>query len=327
VVRRDEGGDVVSEGQSYAMLIAAAVGDETRFRTIWTWTKNHMMRADGLLSWRWKDGVVTDLNSAADADLDAARALLVAGKRFGAVAFKDDGKRLAAAILANETVAVGTDNQPGGENGAPVSGVAGLGRLLAAGNWATQAPYVVNPGYFSPRADAELLAATSDARWSDMTRSQRTIGWQLVGPGKLPPDWASVDAAGHAVPTGPVTGGPVQFGLDAARFPIRMAESCEPADRALAGALRPTLDVAGDTPAVRQLDGTPSATWQHPLALVAVAAAELAAGDPDGAAQRLDAAATLEAKYPTYYGAAWVALGRIMLTTSLLGECAVTGAA
>ena len=28
---------------------------------------------------------------------------------------------------------------------------------------------------------------------------------------------------------------------------------------------------------------------------------------------------------PTYYGAAWVALGRIMLTTSLLGECPVAG--
>ena len=35
VVRRDEGGDVVSEGQAYGMLIAVAVGDETRFRSIW----------------------------------------------------------------------------------------------------------------------------------------------------------------------------------------------------------------------------------------------------------------------------------------------------
>ena len=31
VVRRDEGSDVVSEGQAYGMLIAVAVGDETRF--------------------------------------------------------------------------------------------------------------------------------------------------------------------------------------------------------------------------------------------------------------------------------------------------------
>ena len=44
VVRRDEGGDVVSEGQAYGMLIAVAVGDETRFRSIWKWTKTHLRR-------------------------------------------------------------------------------------------------------------------------------------------------------------------------------------------------------------------------------------------------------------------------------------------
>jgi len=37
--------------------------------------------------------------------------------------------------------------------------------------------------------------------------------------------------------------------------------------------------------------------------------------------QRLDAAAQLEQRMPSYYGAAWVALGRIMLTTSMLGDC------
>jgi len=47
--------------------------------------------------------------------------------------------------------------------------------------------------------------------------------------------------------------------------------------------------------------------------------------EPDGAIERLDAAAQLEQRSPTYYGAAWVALGRIMLTTSLLGECPVAG--
>src|SRR5436190_12716757 len=82
VVRRDEGGDVVSEGQAYAMLIAVAIGDEKRFRAVWSWTKNNLRRPDGLLSWRWFDGKVTDVNTAADADLDAARALALAGRRF-----------------------------------------------------------------------------------------------------------------------------------------------------------------------------------------------------------------------------------------------------
>jgi endoglucanase len=34
----------------------------------------------------------------------------------------------------------------------------------------------------------------------------------------------------------------------------------------------------------------------------------------------------VNAAAPTYYGAAWVALGRALLTTSLLGGCATEGA-
>src|SRR5687768_9451710 len=53
VVRRDEGGDTVSEGQAYALLIAVALGDRQRFEAVWSWTRDHLRRPDGLLSWRW----------------------------------------------------------------------------------------------------------------------------------------------------------------------------------------------------------------------------------------------------------------------------------
>jgi len=325
VVRRDEGGDVVSEGQAYGMLIAVAVGDETRFRSIWEWTKTHLRRADGLLSWRWADDKVTDVNSAADADLDAARSLVLAGRRFNAPQLAGDGRRLGVAILESETVAVGTGVAPSSDVNPPGTWVAGSGRTLVGGNWARKAPYIVNPGYFSPRAERELFEASADRRWTDITRTQRVLGWQLVGTGMLPPDWTTVSDAGHAVPTGPVTGGPVRFGLDAARVPVRFAESCDPEDRALAGAMRPVLTAPGEVPALRNLDGSAASSWQHPVALVAAAATEQGAGNPDGALERLDAAAQLQQRSPTYYGAAWVALGRIMLTTSLLGECPAPG--
>jgi endoglucanase len=81
---------------------------------------------------------------------------------------------------------------------------------------------------------------------------------------------------------------------------------------------------AGRRPALRNLDGSAAGDWQHPVAVVASAATEQAAGDSDAAAQRLDAATALQQRYPTYYGAAWVALGRIMLSTSLLGACPVS---
>ena len=325
VVRRDEGGDVVSEGQAYGMLIAVAVGDETRFRSIWKWTRTHLRRADGLLAWRWADDTVTDVNSAADADLDAARSLVLAGRRFNAPDLAKDGRRLGVAILQTETVAVGTGVANASDVDPPGAWVAGSGRILVGGNWATTPPYVVNPGYFSPRAERELFEASADRRWTDITRTQRVLGWQLIGTGMLPPDWATVSEVGHAVPTGPVTGGPIRFGLDAARLPVRFAESCDREDRALAGAMRPVLTAPGENPALRNLNGSAASNWQHPVALVAAAATEQGAGNPDGAVERLDAAAQLEQRSPTYYGAAWVALGRIMLTTSLLGECPVAG--
>jgi endoglucanase len=39
------------------------------------------------------------------------------------------------------------------------------------------------------------------------------------------------------------------------------------------------------------------------------------------ASAALARAAQVDARGPTYYGAAWVALGRVMLTTDLLGRC------
>jgi hypothetical protein len=47
--------------------------------------------------------------------------------------------------------------------------------------------------------------------------------------------------------------------------------------------------------------------------------------DHDLCVELVHVAAQLQQRFPTYYGAAWVALGRIMLTTSLLGECPVAG--
>jgi endo-1,4-beta-D-glucanase Y len=55
VLRRDQGGDVVSEGQAYAMLVSVAVGDRATFGRVWSWTRTHLQRRDGLLAsgcWR-----------------------------------------------------------------------------------------------------------------------------------------------------------------------------------------------------------------------------------------------------------------------------------
>ena len=64
------------------MLIAAAAGDSQRFDQIWNWTKQNLRRDDGLISFKWRDGKIEDPEAASDADVDAARALLVASCRF-----------------------------------------------------------------------------------------------------------------------------------------------------------------------------------------------------------------------------------------------------
>jgi hypothetical protein len=46
-----------------------------------------------------------------------------------------------------------------------------------------------------------------------------------------------------------------------------------------------------------------------------------AAGDGDAAVRLLDRAAALEADRPSYCGAAWTALARVMLDTDWLGSC------
>jgi endoglucanase len=288
VVRHDQGGDTVSEGQAYAMLLAVAVGDRRRFDLAWRWTRENLMQPDGLLAWHWDDGAVVDGEPAADADLDAARALLVAARRFGAPAYAAEGRRLGEAIRAHMVV----------------------NDLLYAGPWARD-QRVVNPSYLSPRAFAEL-------GWTGAIERTRGVLAALREP--LPPDWLRVD--GETVePMGPPAGGEPVFSYDAARVPLRLAESCSGADRELAARAWPTLRGRDPLPAVLGLDGAGRSSEESPMVLTGAAGAAFAAGDREAAAALLDRAAALEAETPTYYGSAWVALARVMLQTDWLGRC------
>lgn len=288
VVRHDQGGDTVSEGQAYAMLLAVAERDEESFGRVWTWTREHLQREDGLLSWRWADDRVADPQPAADADLDAARALLLAAERFAEPRYAAEGRAIGRAIAEHETA----------------SGV------LVAGPWARERA-IVNPSYWSPRAYEMLgldeLAASSRQLTAALTESS------------LPPDWATAGPWG-ADATGPPEGGEPGYSYDAVRVPIRLAESCHPADRELAARLWPRLrDQPGA--ARRALDGTPLTGDRSPAALAGAAAAAHAAGDRAAARRLLDRAAALDESRPSYYGSAVVSLTRTMLETDALGRC------
>ena len=307
VRRIDQGGDTVGEGQAYGMLLAAAIGDQQRFDAIWTWTKNNLRRPDGLISFLWKDGRVQDPEAASDADLDASRALLLAGCRFKRPALRTEALGLGDAILRLEVASF---------HGGPV---------LTAGPWAVKQPVTVNPSYFSPATFAALGAASHDGRWSSLAASSRSVTSALMQPpSRLPPDWARIEG-GKLVPIG-LPGNPqapVQFGFDAVRTLVRMAEDPDPAGRRIAARAWPVFAGQDPTklPVEHQLSGRPIGHTLNPVVLVSAAGAAAAAGEGAARDGLLATAETLDQRFPTYYGAAWVALGRMMLTTNLLDSC------
>jgi endoglucanase len=285
VVRRDQGSDTVSEGQSYAMLMAAAVGDRARFDSVWGWTRAHLQRSDGLLRWKAGD---PGAQPAADADLDAARALLVAGRRFGVPAYTRAARRIGAAVAAQETTP---------------------GHVLVAGPWARDRQ-IVNPSYVAPRT--LRLLGLGDVR----DASLRVVAALQHHRSGLAPDWSQLTTP---IGTPQQPGAQARFSYDAVRIPIRLAEDCDPAVRREAAATWPAL--RAQQAQARDLGNTPLAQGSNPVFAVAAAASAASAGDADAARDLLGRAEQMDHQNPTYYGAAWVALGRIMLTTDWLSGC------
>ena len=306
VVRRDQGGDTVSEGQAYAMLVAVGTKDQTTFDAVWSWTKLHLMRPDGTMAWRWQGGQVVDNSSASDADLDAARALVLAGDRFDDPTLTAAGVKLGNAILSTETV--NTD----------------LGRILVAGNWARTDPYAYNPSYASPAAFAILSKASGDKRWAELESGSQAATKAVLDNADLPPDWAQVHSDGTVDPMPGAAGrgnDGVRYSYDATRMPLRYAESCDATDVALSARLATALARFSGNPAARDLGGKPLTQDQSPVAAAAQAAVFAAAGDEQQAEAQLVIADHLQQQAPTYYGGAWDALGRLMLEGDSLGGC------
>lgn len=169
-----------------------------------------------------------------------------------------------------------------------------------------------------------------------LASSSREIVSNLVAGGRsLPPDWAAIPSTGStptstsSLPAADPIGDPGNpagtarapaSSFDAIRVPIRLAASCVPADRRLAASLWPLYRKAPGRDAYA-LDGAPRTDATHAASFVAAAAAARAAGNRAASARLLDRAQAQDAAHPTYYGAAWVALGRAMLTTAALGGC------
>jgi len=136
--------DSYSEAQSYAMFFALVANDRDAFEQVWRWTQQNLMvnGADGLPAWIWGQAAdgrwrVLDTNSAADADLWFAYALLEAGRLWRRDDYQRDGQQLLLAITKQEVVLL-----PGL---GPMVLPAPVGFVQTDGSWRLNASYLPLP--------------------------------------------------------------------------------------------------------------------------------------------------------------------------------------
>jgi hypothetical protein len=308
VTRPDQGGDTVSEGQAYGMLLAEIAGKPAVFARIWRWTRVHLQLPDGLFAFHANNaGQLLSPNPASDADLLIAWALL----RYDATdapAMNQQGRRVATAILAHE-VTVGP----------------GRMLILTAAPWATGRPASLNPSYWALPALTGLAQLTGNRQWQRLALGAVALTSRLTRGGReLPSDWALLTARGRleSAPSPDGSEPQVEYGLAAQRTIPWFTFSCNPharalarrwwgllrrPDRARALALHPDGDLVNSDPA--------------PLSFVAAASAAQAADQQTASRQLLDRAAIQQHRRPTYYGGAWTALGLALFSGALASPC------
>lgn len=177
-------GDITtSEGQSYILQRAVAVNDRTTFNRSYAWTKTHLQRWDKLFSWIWgqnKKGKyeVLDRNSAADADVNIAFALILAYGRWKDERYLKEALPIINSIWRNETKKIGKY------------------RVLMPGFIQTRVDKIeVNPSYFHPYAFKFFKKYDKRHDWNKITESSYYYVMASSAKTKtgLPPNWFLIE--------------------------------------------------------------------------------------------------------------------------------------
>ncbi|GAU85822.1 glycosyl hydrolase family 8 [Bosea sp. BIWAKO-01] len=213
VIDNGNGGISHSEGQGYAMVLAAAAQDRETFDRLWAWTSRELgVRPDGLSAWRWQADAkpnVTDTNNASDGDILIAWALGEAGIRWEEPRYTQAMQKITAAVFRQNVVGsrVGPVLLPG-----------------AVGFGAKEQPDgpIVNLSYWIFPAIDRLQKLDPAQDWAALRRSGLALLRESrFGPLKLPPEWLSVGAQRSA----PAAQFERSFGYNAIRIPLYLAWS------------------------------------------------------------------------------------------------------
>lgn len=218
-----QGSITTSEGESYTMLRAVWMDDQTTFDQSWQWTKDNLQRDDYLMSWKFgklPDGTygiqsnVGGQNTATDGDSDIALGLLMAYSRWKEDKYLYDAKPILASMWEREVVYV---------NEKPV---------LVANNLErdNETRVLVNPSYMSPYAYKIFAHVDKDHDWRGLADSSYDLlakasdakldASQSSG---LPPDWMYVNRTTGALEAATGENLSSNFSYDAIRTPWRLA--------------------------------------------------------------------------------------------------------
>lgn len=171
-----------SEGQAYALFFALVANDPERFAQIWRWSLENLAGNDlqtHLPAWLWgkgKDGVwqVQDANSASDADLWFAYALLEAARLWQQPQYQVDALRLLARIKTEE-----------------VEELPGLGLMLMPGSVGFVQPdnlWRLNPSYMPMPLLRRLAVVEPKGPWQAIANNTATLLRQAAPHGFVA-DW------------------------------------------------------------------------------------------------------------------------------------------
>lgn len=215
-----------SEGQSYTLLRAVWMDDKETFDAAWQWTKDNLQRDDdALFSWLFGErpdgtyGILDDRggqNTATDADVDMAIALLFASKRWNDDRYFGDAIVIIRDIWEHEVMTI---------NGKPY--------LLANNLEKTSASQtaVLNPSYLSPYAYRIFAEVDPDNDWMGVVDTSYEVieassngALDTGSSARLPPDWVTIHKrTGRLSAPASHTGLTTNYSYDALRTPWRIA--------------------------------------------------------------------------------------------------------
>lgn len=172
-----------SEGQSYIMMQSLALDDEETFNLAYKWAKDNLQRPDNLFSWLWGENQngeykISDENSASDADVDIAMALLLAYEKWGDNKYLIEATPIINAIWENETKRIGSYLV-----------------LMPGVKQTNESKVEINPSYFSPYAFRYFQRYDDNHDWNCLVESSYYYLNQIISKTKnhLPSNWFLID--------------------------------------------------------------------------------------------------------------------------------------